>query len=197
MKKIVRSEFAANVLRLMTGTTLSQLITFMLMPILSRLYSPEDFGIYAFYTSMITLLVVFSTGRYELAIPLPKEKSDAWQILLLSFLILTGFSALVFFLVMFFNQPIVDFLGRPNLKNWLYLLPVFVFLTGAYNIFTLWFHRLSLWSCVFSRSSRIELQQKSDTTTYIKHHDQAFLDSPSFVYCSVFSITLVFPYVFG
>lgn len=142
MKKIVRSEFAANVLRLMTGTTLSQVITFMAMPLLSRLFSPEEFGIYAFYTSLITLLVVFSTGRYELAIPLPKEKSDALQILLLSFLILTGFSTFVFLLVLLFNQPLVDFLGRPALQNWLYLLPVFVFFTGAYNIFTLWFHRL-------------------------------------------------------
>lgn len=125
----------------MTGTTVSQMIPFAVMPILSRLFTPEEFGLYAFYISIVTFLVVFSTGRYELAIPLPKKEEDAWQILILSFSILTVFSALLMLVTFLFNQEIITALNRPHLGKWLYLVPVFVFLTGAYNVLTMWLHR--------------------------------------------------------
>ena len=126
----------------MTGTTISQMIPFLVMPVLSRLFTPEEFGLYAFYFSLVTFLVVISTGRYELAIPLPKQHAEAWQILLLSFLILFGFSIFTLIIIVLFNNHFVLLLNRPQIGSWFYLLPVFVFLTGAYNILTLWLHRM-------------------------------------------------------
>lgn len=155
MKKYLHSDFSKNVFRLMTGTTISQIIPFLTMPILSRLFTPEEFGLYAFYFSLVTLLVVLATARYELAIPLPKQHTDAWQLLLLSFLILSGFSILLFLTILFFNQELVAFFNRPQIGNWLYVLPVFVFLTGSYNIFTLWLHRIKLFAA--SANSKVQL----------------------------------------
>lgn len=139
----------------MTGTTISQMIPFLIMPILSRLFSPEEFGLYAFYFSLVTFLVVISTGRYELAIPLPKENSDAWQILLLSFLILSGFSILLLVAILFFNDTLLGLFNRPQIGNWLYIIPVFVFLTGSYNILTLWLHRMKQFGS--SANSKVQL----------------------------------------
>ena len=155
MKKYLRSDFSKNVFRLMTGTTISQMIPFLVMPLLSRLFTPEEFGLYAFYFSLVTFLVVFSTGRYELAIPLPKKHGDAWQILLLSFLILSIFSGILFIIILLFNVHLLAMFNRPQLGNWLYLLPLFVFLTGAYNIFTLWLHRMKLFAA--SANSKVQL----------------------------------------
>lgn len=139
----------------MTGTTISQMIPFLIMPILSRLFSPEEFGLYAFYFSIVTFLVVISTGRYELAIPLPKQNSDAWQILLLSFLILSGFSILLLVAILFLNDTLLGLFNRPQIGNWLYILPVFVFLTGTYNILTLWLHRMKQFGA--SANSKVQL----------------------------------------
>jgi O-antigen/teichoic acid export membrane protein len=155
MKKYLRSDFSKNVFRLMTGTTISQLIPFITMPLLSRLFTPEEFGLYAFYFSLVTFLVVLSTGRYELAIPLPKEHSEAWQILLLSFLILFGFSILSFLIILLFNSYFLELLNRPQLGFWLYMLPVFIFLTGTYNILTLWLHRMRAFGA--SANSKVQL----------------------------------------
>ena len=43
----LKSEFTKNVLTLMTGTTIAQAIPIAISPILTRLYSPEDFWIFA------------------------------------------------------------------------------------------------------------------------------------------------------
>ena len=43
-----KSEFSRNVLTLMTGTTIAQAIPIAISPILTRIYTPEDFGVFAF-----------------------------------------------------------------------------------------------------------------------------------------------------
>lgn len=155
MKKYLRSDFSKNVFRLMTGTTISQIIPFAVMPILSRLFTPEEFGLYAFYLSVVTLLVVFSTGRYELAIPLPQKETDAWQILVLSFSILSMFSLILLLLLLLFNAEILHLLNRPAIGSWLLLLPLFVFMTGTYNILTMWTHRTK--NFAVSANSKVHL----------------------------------------
>lgn len=85
-----KSEFSRNVLTLMTGTTISQALPIAVAPILTRIYSPEDFGLFAFYFAIVSILAVLATGRYELAIALPKKRDDAYQIVILSSIISTG-----------------------------------------------------------------------------------------------------------
>ncbi len=72
-----KSEFSRNVLTLMTGTTIAQAIPIAISPILTRIYTPEDFGVFALYMSVASLLSTLATGRYELAIMLPKKDEDA------------------------------------------------------------------------------------------------------------------------
>ena len=59
------------------GTTLAQGINILSTPILSRIYSPEDFGVTAVFISMVSILSVISALRYDLAIPLPKTERYA------------------------------------------------------------------------------------------------------------------------
>ena len=68
-----KSEFSRNVLTLMTGTTIAQAILIAISPILTRIYTPEDFGMFALYMSVASILLVVETGRYELAIALSKR----------------------------------------------------------------------------------------------------------------------------
>jgi len=66
-----------NVLTMITGTLIAQLIPFVSMPILTRLYDPESFGLYGFVLGVSGLLVVVATGKYEVAIMQPREKRNA------------------------------------------------------------------------------------------------------------------------
>ena len=69
----------------MTGTSLAQAIPIIISPILTRIYTPEDFGLLALFLSITNIIGSVANGRYELAIMLPKEDEDAINIAALGF----------------------------------------------------------------------------------------------------------------
>ncbi len=136
-----KSEFSRNVLTLMTGTTIAQAIPIAISPILTRIYTPEDFGMFALYMSIASILSVVATGRYELAIMLPKKDEDAVNIVALSIIISFFVSFISFLIVSVFNTQITNLLGNPEISNWLYFIPITVLLTGIYQSFNYWSNR--------------------------------------------------------
>jgi len=130
-----KNAFARGVSVLVGGTAGAQVLTVLAAPLLTRLYSPEDFGLLAVYASMLALIGVISSLRYELAIPLPEDDGEAANVAALS-LILVGLSALLTgALVWQLGPAIADLLGVPALAGYLWLLPVAVLLSGAYQVF--------------------------------------------------------------
>lgn len=69
---------------LMAGTAAAKLIALAAMPLLTRLYSPTDFGRLSFFTSATAILAPLLTLRYISALPIPRTDRRADQILLLS-----------------------------------------------------------------------------------------------------------------
>ena len=53
---------------LMSGTGLSQVIPILSVPILSRIYSPTQFGIYSSFLAISALITIVSTQRFEWAL---------------------------------------------------------------------------------------------------------------------------------
>ena len=115
--KLSGSEFSRNVLILMTGTTVAQSIPILISPILTRLYSPEDFGLFALFLGIVSILGSIANGRYEIAIMLPKKDEDAINISVLSFLISFVFSIVLLLIVIFFSDFIVSILGNEEIKT--------------------------------------------------------------------------------
>ncbi len=135
------SVFNKNILTLMMGNIISQAIPIAISPILTRIYTPEDFGIFAVYMSLVSMVAVFATGRYELAVMLPKHNKEAINILFLSILISFCISCFLFLIILIFNSEIVNMLGNKKLSNWLYFVPFSVFLVAIYQIFNYWINR--------------------------------------------------------
>ena len=81
------SQFIKNTLTLSSGTFFSQVVLFILTPILSRIYHPETFGLLAIYLTIIAIFWNISSGKYELAIVLPKSSKEAINLLALSFIL--------------------------------------------------------------------------------------------------------------
>ncbi len=117
----------------MTGTALAQLIPLLIAPVLSRIYSPTEFGRLALYLSIVQILGSAANGRYELAIVLPKERKEGVQLTLISILITVGVSFFSLLGVLLFSEEISRFLGDPKLSSWLFLVPVSVLMIGAFN----------------------------------------------------------------
>ena len=69
---------------LVGGTAGAQVLTVLAAPLLTRLYSSEDFGFLSVYTSLLALIGVISSLRYELAIPLLEDDGEAAKVAVLS-----------------------------------------------------------------------------------------------------------------
>lgn len=127
----------------MTGTAFAQALPIAVSPILTRLYTPEEFGMFAIYMAMAAILGVLVTGRYELAILIPKQDRDALHIAALSAGLSVLLSGLLLVVVIAFNQPIAQLLGAPALSGWLYWVPASTLLSGIYQSLNYWSNRKS------------------------------------------------------
>jgi len=122
----------------MTGTAFAQVLIILVSPILTRLYSPKDFGVFALYTSILGILAVVACWRYELAIVLPEKDEDAANLLVLSIIINIGMSLLVLMLVALFRQPVANLVGAPELAPWLWFMPLSLLAAGLFQAFNYW-----------------------------------------------------------
>lgn len=136
-----KNEFAKNVLTLMTGTVLAQAVPIAIIPILTRIFTPEDFGLFALYGAFVAVVGVIATGRYEIAIMLPVNHEEARVLLQASALVALLISLIISIPLITWNKEIAIFLGNQEIAPWLYLVPISVFLTGIYQSLTYWNNR--------------------------------------------------------
>lgn len=123
---------------LVGGTVFAQGLAILALPVLTRIYSPTDFSLFAVYTSLIMIISVASCLRFEIAIPIPEEKSEAVNLVVLSFLSNLLISLLLLIIVALFHQQIIQILGQSEFSGLIWLVPVGVFFLGVYNTFQYW-----------------------------------------------------------
>ena len=138
-----KSQFIKNVVTLITGATLAQVIPFAIAPILTRLYDPSDFAIFAIYTSIATFVSIGAAGRFELSIVDQRNEKDANNILLLCLSMVSIISVVLLLITVVFNSNITILIERPGISNWLYLLPLTILMIGYHNCLNFWLNRES------------------------------------------------------
>ncbi|MBW1939478.1 MAG: oligosaccharide flippase family protein, partial [Deltaproteobacteria bacterium] len=120
------------------GTALGQAVVLIASPVITRLYCPEDFGIFSVYASLLGLLTVFGSMRYAFAIPLPKDADTAANLLALSLLVIFFVTFIISLFIWKAGDHIVLLLKIPKLRPYLWLLPVGVFGASTYSAFNFW-----------------------------------------------------------
>lgn len=142
MVGIFKSEFVKHSFFLFLGSSIALLLSLAFYPVFSRMYSPEQFGTFALFTSITGVVAIFSSGVYEQAILLPKKDNYAKSLLLLA-IIITMAQCLVFFvLALFFRHFFAEKLfNSPQISPFLLLVPVSVLLGNLYAIFTSYSNR--------------------------------------------------------
>jgi O-antigen/teichoic acid export membrane protein len=133
--------FLRSVLVLVGGTAFAHAITALALPILTRLYTPADFSVLAVFSSLLSIVSVAACLRFDIAIPLPESDGEAFTLLMLALLCLLGFSGICSLIVLAAPSQIADVLGRSDILPYLCLLPIGVFLVGAYSTLQNWFVR--------------------------------------------------------
>jgi len=145
-----KSTFAADVMKLASGTTIAQGLTVIASPLLTRLYVPDAFGLLALFTSITGILKAISCLRYELAIVLPQSDEEGANVLggsLLVVILVTGLSTLA---VILGKTPLLRLLKAADLAPFLWLVPLTTLIGGVFLALNHWntrtkqFGRLSI-----------------------------------------------------
>jgi O-antigen/teichoic acid export membrane protein len=140
---LLKSEILRSASVLISGSVIAQLLSILLRPILTRLFSPESFGIFSVYMSLVGIIVVLSSLRYDDAIVLPKTDKESTNVLGLALIINLIISIIIFSLVVLFGNKIIPFLGLPSNfpVHILYIIPFSVFLSSSYQSLNSWLIR--------------------------------------------------------
>ena len=135
---LLQNRFLRAVLTLASASAAGQLIMLAVTPVLTRLYTPEAFGVLAVFSSLMGVVLVVSSLRYELAIPLPRSDRNAAQLLVLALLINLGTAVVIVIAVLLLRHKVAAWMQTPAMANLLWLLPIAIVTAGSYQALNFW-----------------------------------------------------------
>ncbi len=130
--------FTGDVLKLVSGTTIAQLLGLAASPLLTRLFAPEAFGLLAVFSSLTSIVGVLVCLRYERAILLPEDNREAANLLAVSLLSAALVTATTILLLRMLHAPLLRWLDAAELAPYLWLAPPMVFINGVFLALNFW-----------------------------------------------------------
>lgn len=149
------SVFVKHALILVSGTAGAQLITIAAMPLLSRLYSPAEFGVWAIFLAVSSITATFVTLRYETTILLPKNDDDAFRLVWVSGFLALGLGFLLVAVAMLLPDSFKKSLGIAVLGEHLPIAILAGISTAMLAIGNNWLNR----GCAYGKMSMLRLVQ--------------------------------------
>ena len=143
-----RHGFVRSVSVLVGGTAFAQALMVLVLPLLTRLYTPEDFSVLAVYSSILGIVSVAACLRLEIAIPLPQRDEDAANLLALALCSSAGVAGLSALIVVLFPVQIVALVAQPKLLPYLWLLPLGILLSSSCAALQFWTTRKKRFSVI-------------------------------------------------
>lgn len=141
IQNLYKSGFAKNVAIIAGGTVFAQALSSLLSPLITRIYSPEEFGILTLFIAITTIMAFLASFSYELAIPIAENDEKAVNVLFLCMVILFS-TALIIFAVLFFSGDFLfHFFNAASLSEYKYLIPLCFLTSGFYALFSQWAYR--------------------------------------------------------
>lgn len=131
---------------LVSGNILAQLIAFAAYFVLTRIYSPDDYGLFNIFYSYIEVLIILSTCKYELAVVVADDDREAAAVsrfaLRLNTLVSLGLLTVALVLWLTGSLP-----GNFSQLGWMVLLiPPMVFFCGTSRIYSFLYNRFHRYS---------------------------------------------------
>lgn len=134
--KIIRKNiYIKNFTILSLGSIFSQLIIFSATPLLTRIYKPEIFGLFTLFIALSSTFSLISSGRFNTAVVVAKNKDDSITLFHLSILISLVFSTVFFFIFLIGENFLKQTLNAKKLNFWWYFVPVIIFLESIFILF--------------------------------------------------------------
>lgn len=130
--------FFKNIAVVTGGNIAAKLVGILSAPIITRLFSPEDYGIFSTLLAISGIAGAIATLRYAIAIPLAKDEKLAENLLRLSFLITLFLNLPWIVLIFLFGESLTVLFSITEITPFLWVLPIIFFSQGLYLSLTNW-----------------------------------------------------------
>jgi len=137
----VRSKLLRNILTVVTGTAGAQAITLAFMPVITRIYGPEAYGVLGTFLSVTMMLIPVAALTYPIAIVLPKRDGDARGLVRLALTIALTLALVAALNLYFFGDRLAATLDIQIVQPYLMLIPFVMFCGAALEICQQWLFR--------------------------------------------------------
>ena len=161
MSKIGSLASVRDVGKLFSANVFAQLLGILIYPLLTRLYTPEDFGLLNLFGSIAGILIILSTLEWYNAIVLPKKDEDASSMVHLCGLSIAALTLLLIATIPL-AEPIAAVFKSPQLAQYYWLIPIYVLLMGSWNVLNYWYIRHK----AYSRISGYQISQSLFSAGY-------------------------------
>jgi len=143
-----QSPFVRNVGILTSGTVFAQGLAVLALPVLTRLYTPEAFGLLSVFVALMVFFASVATLRLDVAIPIPEQDDEAANLLALALLFAAGLSLVLGLGAVLFPTQITAGLRQDALPPYLWMVPLAVFGVASYNTLQSWSTRQNRYGLV-------------------------------------------------
>lgn len=133
-----KKSFGRDVGKLVSGTVIAYVVALFFIPIITRIFSPDIYGVASVFISIVAIITVIACMRYEFAILLPKDDKDAGAVFLLCLIILVCVTLVCIPIMFLFKDMLSELLGNSAVKDYLFLVPIAVFIDGLYLALRYW-----------------------------------------------------------
>jgi O-antigen/teichoic acid export membrane protein len=141
------SGFRGPVLKLLTGTGYAFVLAYVAKTVLLRMYDPGDFGIYAAVFAIVSICQPLVTLRYEDAVMISDTPRKAAHAFVLSMGVLIGMCTLLLVLIPL-RHEIEQLFGEPAMADWIWTVPVVLFIQRGAKTMELWLSRMERFSLI-------------------------------------------------
>lgn len=126
--------FGHSVLVMFFGTLIGQLGSVILSPALTRLYTPEAFGVLGSFTAVLLIASTVAALRYEMALPLARDLREAMNMLAVCGVALAGTTILFILVLLLLSRWGLNVTDFGQLRDYWFLLPFGFLCIGGYQI---------------------------------------------------------------
>lgn len=123
---------------LAVGNGLARVVGLAAIPILTRIYGPEHFGVLSIFTALLLIFTPVMTLRYELAVPLPRRDGTAMTLMALAATFVALTTALLSTLLWFAGPALLTMASMEALIPYRWMLAVALASAGFYEVLLIW-----------------------------------------------------------
>jgi len=123
---------------LAVGSGIGRLVGIATIPVLTRLYTPEDFGVLAVFMALVAILAPLVTLRYALALPLPRYDGGAMNLLVLSIALMLVLSTVIAAILWTWGNLLLSLVSMEVLAPWWWVIVLAVIGTALLELLTMW-----------------------------------------------------------